>query len=73
MDAPSLKRLVDGKELSKAFGAKGGMWTGRALDIFTEWQLRTPGATDPSAGLGEVWERRGELPGDISGLKEPSS
>jgi tRNA nucleotidyltransferase (CCA-adding enzyme) len=73
MDAPTLKRLVDGKELSKAFGAKGGLWTGRALDIFTEWQLRNPSATEPAEGLKEVWERRGELPGDISGLKEPST
>ena len=72
MDAPTLKRLVDGKELSKAFGAKGGQWTGKALDIFTEWQLRNPTAKEPAEGLREVWERREELPGKGSGLKEPS-
>lgn len=63
---------MDGKELTKAFGAKSGLWTGKALDIFTEWQLRNPDATNPAGGLREVWERKDELPGDISALKEPS-
>lgn len=71
-DAPSLKRIVDGKQLTKAFGVKGGQWTGVAMDIFTAWQLRNPGETDPAGGLREVWDRRAELPGDTSSLKEPS-
>ncbi|KPM40086.1 hypothetical protein AK830_g6462 [Neonectria ditissima] len=49
-EAPSLKRLLDGRQLAKALGVKPGIWTGKALEICVAWQLRNPEETDP-AGL----------------------
>ncbi|KAH6668559.1 tRNA nucleotidyltransferase [Plectosphaerella plurivora] len=66
MEAPSIKRLVDGKLLAKALGVKPGRWTGQALDICLEWQLRNPNAEDPAPAIEEVRKRAGEL--GIKGL-----
>ncbi|KAM0323429.1 hypothetical protein ACHAQA_008708 [Verticillium albo-atrum] len=66
MEAPSLKRLVDGKYLSKNLGLKPGKWMGAALDVCLEWQLRHPEATDPSGAIEEVRRRHQEL--GIDGL-----
>ncbi|OAA56015.1 tRNA nucleotidyltransferase [Cordyceps fumosorosea ARSEF 2679] len=61
MDAPQLKRLVDGRELAKALGVKPGKWTGQALDVCVAWQLRNPDETDPAPAIEEVKQRRKEL------------
>lgn len=60
-DAPSLKRLLDGRQLAQALGTKPGKWTGQALDICVAWQLRNPGETDPAGAIEEVRKRREEL------------
>ncbi|KAK3353538.1 hypothetical protein B0T25DRAFT_581274 [Lasiosphaeria hispida] len=61
MDAPSLKRLVDGHLLTKALGVKPGKWLGDALDVATAWQLRNPGVTDSAGAVEEVRKRKKEL------------
>ncbi len=61
MDAPTIKRLVDGKLLSKELGVRPGRWMGAALDVALVWQLRNPGVTDPEGAVGEVRKRRDEL------------
>ncbi|XWW95681.1 hypothetical protein V2A60_003648 [Cordyceps javanica] len=61
MDAPQLKRLLDGRELAKALGVKPGKWTGQALDVCVAWQLRNPNETDPTPAIEEVRQRRKEL------------
>ncbi|AEO55171.1 hypothetical protein MYCTH_2298716 [Thermothelomyces thermophilus ATCC 42464] len=61
MNAPSIKRLVDGKILAKELGVKPGRWTGPALDVALAWQLRNPGVEDPAGAIEEVRRRREEL------------
>ncbi|KAF1733950.1 CCA tRNA nucleotidyltransferase, mitochondrial [Beauveria bassiana] len=61
MDAPQLKRLLDGRELAKALGVKPGKWTGQALDVCVAWQLRNPTETDPAPAIEEVQKRRKDL------------
>lgn len=61
MDAPTLKRLLDGRELAKALGVKPGKWTGQALDICVAWQLRNPGEADPAGAIEEVQKKRKDL------------
>jgi hypothetical protein len=61
MDAPTIKRLVDGKLLSKELEVRPGRWMGAALDVALVWQLRNPGVTDPAGAVGEVRKRRDEL------------
>lgn len=61
LDAPSLKRLLDGRQLAKALGIKPGKWTGKALDVSVAWQLRNPGEKDPAGAIEEVKRRREEL------------
>ncbi|SPQ20034.1 79a3734a-e755-468a-81e1-d06ecea612e2 [Thermothielavioides terrestris] len=61
MNAPSIKRLVDGKILTAALGVKPGKWMGAALDVALAWQLRNPGVDDPAGAIEEVRRRRDEL------------
>lgn len=61
MEAPSLKRLIDGTQLAKALGVKPGRWMAPALEICVAWQLRHPEATDPAGAIEEVQSRRTEL------------
>lgn len=61
VDAPNLKRLVDGKQMSKALGIKSGPWMSKALDVATAWQLRHPDETDPAGAVEEVRQRAEEL------------
>ncbi|KAJ3492627.1 hypothetical protein NLG97_g5264 [Lecanicillium saksenae] len=61
MDAPQLKRILDGRELAKALGVKPGKWTGQALDVCVAWQLRNPDKTDPTPAIEEVQKQRKEL------------
>ncbi|KAK2044106.1 poly A polymerase head domain-containing protein [Colletotrichum somersetense] len=61
MEAPSLKRLVDGRMLAKELGIRPGKWMGRALDVCVAWQLRHPDETDPTGAIDEVRQRAGEL------------
>ena len=62
LDVDKLKPLVDGNQISQAFGGiKKGPWMKKAMDIAMEWQLRNPEATDPKMGLQEVVDRRKEL------------
>lgn len=62
MDAPSLKRLVDGTMLAEALGGvKRGKWMMQALDVCIAWQLRNPGETDPAGAIEEVRARAQEL------------
>ena len=61
LEAPSLKRLIDGTQLAKALGAKPGRWMAPALEICIAWQLRHPDATDPAGAVEEVRARKEEL------------
>ncbi|KAI1134470.1 hypothetical protein F5Y05DRAFT_417112 [Hypoxylon sp. FL0543] len=61
MEAPSLKRLIDGTQLAKALGVKPGKWMAQALEVCVAWQLRHPEATDPAGAIEEVQSRRAEL------------
>ncbi|KAL8399599.1 hypothetical protein RB594_000119 [Gaeumannomyces avenae] len=61
LEAPSFKRLVDGKMLSKALGVKPGKWMTPAMDVCMEWQLRNPGVTDTAGAIDEVRKRADEL------------
>ncbi|KAL6412369.1 CCA tRNA nucleotidyltransferase, mitochondrial [Ilyonectria robusta] len=61
LEAPSLKRLLDGRQLAKALGTKPGIWTGKALDVCVAWQLRHPEENDPAGAIEEVRQRREEL------------
>jgi tRNA nucleotidyltransferase (CCA-adding enzyme) len=63
MEAPSLKRLIDGTQLAKALGVKPGKWMNKAMDICMEWQLRNPTATDPAGAVDEVRSRADEIEG----------
>lgn len=67
MEAPSIKRLVDGKMLAKELGVKPGPWMGQALDVCLEWQLRNPDATDGGLAIDLVRQKAEEL--RIKGLK----
>lgn len=60
LDAPSLKPIVNGKQLCDAFGAKNGPWLKKALDFVIEWQLRNPDETDAGAAIEEVKRRKKE-------------
>lgn len=60
-DAPTMKRLLDGHALAKALQVKPGRWTGKALDVCMEWQLRNPKEKDPAGAIEEVRKRRTEL------------
>ncbi|KAK4103521.1 hypothetical protein N658DRAFT_421352 [Parathielavia hyrcaniae] len=61
MNAPSIKRLVDGKMLASALGVRPGRWTGAALDVALAWQFRNPGVVDAAGAIEEVRKRRDEL------------
>ncbi|KAK4221629.1 putative mitochondrial precursor of tRNA nucleotidyltransferase [Podospora fimiseda] len=61
MNVPSLKRLIDGKQLSEALGVKPGKWTGEALEVVMAWQLINPGVEDPAGAVEEVRKRKDEL------------
>ncbi|KAK3944819.1 mitochondrial CCA tRNA nucleotidyltransferase [Diplogelasinospora grovesii] len=53
MDAPSIRRLVDGTVLAKELGIKPGKWMAPALDIVMAWQLRNPGVTEQEGAVEE--------------------
>ncbi|KAI1456634.1 hypothetical protein F4805DRAFT_467973 [Annulohypoxylon moriforme] len=61
LEAPSLKRLIDGNQLAKALGVKPGKWMAKALDVCIKWQLRHSDATDPAGAVEEVRNKRAEL------------
>lgn len=61
MDAPAIKRLIDGTQLAKALGVKPGRWMTAALDVVMRWQLQHVGETDPAGAIEEVKSRKGEL------------
>ncbi|KAI1103893.1 hypothetical protein F4804DRAFT_332824 [Jackrogersella minutella] len=61
MEAPSLKRLIDGNQLAKVLGVKPGKWMTQALEVCVAWQLRRPEATDPAGAIEEVQNKRAEL------------
>ncbi|KAI1321929.1 hypothetical protein F5Y16DRAFT_413587 [Xylariaceae sp. FL0255] len=61
MEAPSLKRIIDGTQLAKALGVKAGKWMTQALDVCVAWQLRNPGVSDPTGAIEEVESKREEL------------
>ncbi|KAK1840857.1 tRNA nucleotidyltransferase [Colletotrichum chrysophilum] len=67
MDAPSLRRLVDGRLLTKELGVRPGKWMGQALDVCVAWQLRHRGETDPAGAIAEVRQRSKEL--GITGMQ----
>ncbi|KAG5662933.1 hypothetical protein KAF25_005351 [Fusarium avenaceum] len=60
-EAPSLKPILNGRELAQALGTKPGKWTGQALEVVLAWQFRNPGETDPAGAIEEVQEQRKEL------------
>ena len=62
MDAPAIKSILSGTELSKALGGvKPGPWMKPALDVCMEWQLRNPGIEDATGAIEEVKRRSAEL------------
>ncbi|KAK0627713.1 tRNA nucleotidyltransferase-like protein [Immersiella caudata] len=61
VDAPNMKRLLDGRALAKELGVEPGKWTGAALDIAMAWQLRNPGVKDYAGAVEEVRKRKDEL------------
>ncbi|KAI0442128.1 hypothetical protein F4803DRAFT_562568 [Xylaria telfairii] len=61
LDAPSLKRIIDGNQLAKTLRVKPGKWMTGALEVCVAWQLRHPDATDPVGAVEEVTSRRQEL------------
>ncbi|KAI8632430.1 hypothetical protein F5Y19DRAFT_363903 [Xylariaceae sp. FL1651] len=61
MEAPSLKRIIDGTQLAKTLGVKPGRWMTNAMEVCVAWQLRHPDATDPAGAVEEVNSRRKEL------------
>ncbi|GAP92306.2 putative cca tRNA mitochondrial [Rosellinia necatrix] len=61
LDAPSLKRIIDGTQLAEVLGVKPGKWMANALDVCFAWQFRHPDATDPAGAIDEVKSRRIEL------------
>ncbi|KAI1336069.1 hypothetical protein F5Y15DRAFT_395915 [Xylariaceae sp. FL0016] len=61
MEAPTLKRIIDGTQLAKTLGVKPGKWMTQALEVCVAWQLRHPGETDPAGAVEEVQSKREEL------------
>ncbi|KAH7631367.1 hypothetical protein B0T09DRAFT_262789 [Sordaria sp. MPI-SDFR-AT-0083] len=61
MDAPSVKRIIDGKQLAKTLGVKPGVWMGKALEVVMAWQLRNPTVSDPEGAVEEVRKRKEDL------------
>lgn len=61
MDAPAIKRIIDGHQLAKALSVKPGKWMAAALDIVMAWQLRNPDKTDPAGAVEEVQVKREEM------------
>ncbi|KAK8128711.1 CCA tRNA nucleotidyltransferase- mitochondrial [Apiospora sp. TS-2023a] len=61
MEAPLLKRIIDGTQLAKALGVRPGRWMTQALDVCVAWQLRNPDATDPAGAVEEVRGKAEEL------------
>jgi tRNA nucleotidyltransferase/poly(A) polymerase len=61
LEAATTKRIIDGKELSKALGARPGVWMAPALDVVMAWQFRNPDMTDPKGAIDEVRQRAEEL------------
>ncbi|KAF4988175.1 hypothetical protein FGRMN_9920 [Fusarium graminum] len=60
-EAPSLKAILNGRELALALGTKAGKWTGQALEVVLAWQFRHPDEIDPAGAIEEVQQRRKEL------------
>ncbi|TFA97500.1 Amino-acid acetyltransferase [Trichoderma ghanense] len=60
-DAPSLKRIIDGRALAKALGIPPGTWMGKALEICMAWQLRNPDEKDPEGAIQAVRDKADEL------------
>jgi len=61
LDAPSLKPMVDGKQLCDALEAQNGPWVKKALDSLIEWQLQNPDETDTDRAIEEVKRRKKEF------------
>ncbi|RWA13251.1 hypothetical protein EKO27_g1858 [Xylaria grammica] len=61
LDAPSMKKIIDGTQLAKVLGVKPGKWMTGALEVCVAWQFRHPDATDPAGAVEEVNKRRKEL------------
>ncbi|CAK7239515.1 MAG: CCA tRNA nucleotidyltransferase, mitochondrial [Sporothrix thermara] len=61
MDAPHIKRLLDGKQVAAALGIKPGRWMTAAMDMCMAWQLRNPDETDPAGAIEEVRQRKDEV------------
>ncbi|KAF2968274.1 hypothetical protein GQX73_g5336 [Xylaria multiplex] len=55
LDAPSMKRIIDGTQLARALGVKPGKWMTGALEVCVRWQLRHPDMTDPAGAIEECW------------------
>ncbi|CAK7274083.1 CCA tRNA nucleotidyltransferase, mitochondrial [Sporothrix epigloea] len=61
MNAPHIKRLLDGKQVAAALGIKPGKWMTAAMDMCMAWQLRHPEMTDPAGAIDEVRRRKDEV------------
>lgn len=56
-----IKPIVDGGEIMRALKAKGGPWTGKAMETVIKWQLLHPEITEKEKALAEVLNRREEF------------
>lgn len=61
MEAPAMKRIIDGTQLAKIMGVNPGRWMTKALEVCIAWQLRHPNVTDPAGAVEEVKSKRQEL------------
>ncbi len=61
LEAPSLKPIVDGKQLCDAFEEKNGPWVKKALDVVIKWQLQNPDEIDVETVVDEVKRRKKEI------------
>ncbi|KAI1434567.1 hypothetical protein GGR50DRAFT_687531 [Xylaria sp. CBS 124048] len=61
MDATSLNRIIDGKQLADALGVRPGRWMTEALEVCVAWQFRNPNVTDPAGAIEEVRSKRKKL------------
>ena len=56
-----MKHIVNGTELCKILGHKGGRWIKDALNMVIDWQLRNPTEVSPNGAIAEVLKRKSEL------------
>lgn len=67
LDAPQMKPLLDGKQLSKALSTPPGPWMKDALDVVMAWQLRNPGVKEREKAIEAVRDHLQNANGQANG------